>query len=89
LKLDAILARQKLYRVAATNIACVNGPLEGQRAALTPVNKDGKRGGIHILLASYMNPVAYSKCFAVGIGSDVTVQFRYLSIVTNAQSSRH
>jgi len=28
LKLDAILARQKLHRVAATKIACVNGPLE-------------------------------------------------------------
>ena len=27
LKLDAILARQKLHRVAATKIACVNGPL--------------------------------------------------------------
>ena len=26
LKLDAILARQKLHRVAATKIACVNGP---------------------------------------------------------------
>jgi len=26
LKLDAILTRQKLYRVAATKIACVNGP---------------------------------------------------------------
>ena len=26
LKLDAILARQKLHRVAATNVACVNGP---------------------------------------------------------------
>ena len=28
LKLDAILLRQKLHRVAATKIACVNGPLE-------------------------------------------------------------
>ena len=28
LKLDATLARQKLHRVAATKIACVNGPLE-------------------------------------------------------------
>jgi len=27
LKLDAILARQKLHRVAATKVACVNGPL--------------------------------------------------------------
>ena len=27
LKLDATLARQKLHRVAATKIACVNGPL--------------------------------------------------------------
>ena len=27
LKLDAILAREKLHRVAATKIACVNGPL--------------------------------------------------------------
>ena len=26
LKVDAILARQKLHRVAATKIACVNGP---------------------------------------------------------------
>ena len=26
LKLDAILLRQKLHRVAATKIACVNGP---------------------------------------------------------------
>ena len=28
LKLDATSARQKLHRVAATKIACVNGPLE-------------------------------------------------------------
>ena len=30
LKLDAILLRQKLHRVAAIKIACVNGPLEGK-----------------------------------------------------------
>ena len=29
LKPNAILARQKLHRVAATKIACVNGPLVG------------------------------------------------------------
>jgi len=28
LKLDAILARQKLHRVAATKIACVDGPYQ-------------------------------------------------------------
>ena len=28
LKLDATLAQQKLHRVAATKIACVNGPLK-------------------------------------------------------------
>ena len=31
-KLDAILLRQKLHRVAATKIACVNGPLESCHA---------------------------------------------------------
>ena len=31
LKVDAILARQKLHRVAATKIARVNGPLEWLR----------------------------------------------------------
>jgi len=34
LKLDAILARQKLHRVAATKIACVNGPLQCNESIL-------------------------------------------------------
>ena len=31
MKLDATLARKKLHRVAATNIACVNGPLRTKK----------------------------------------------------------
>ena len=38
LKLDAMLARQKLHRVAATNIACVNWPLECTRRKINKRN---------------------------------------------------
>ena len=39
LKLDAILLRQKLHRVAATKIACVNGPLPTFRKCRRVWNK--------------------------------------------------
>ena len=43
LKLDATSARQKLHRVAATKIACVNGPLGGRKIG-EPGEKPSKQG---------------------------------------------
>ena len=43
LKLDAILARQKLHRVAATKIASVSGPQVSQPGSFVRVEKAGRQ----------------------------------------------
>ena len=66
LKLDVILARQKLHRVAATKIACVNRPLNMKEVSLNEhVKEVAALGNYNSLGSISLNFPAQTLSFAM------------------------